>query len=69
MLKKMEGFYGRNRKNIFIGVMSIGLGVGVGVLTNKFIKNDKSISKLDFHNLYIDDIADEAVDVIENLTE
>lgn len=69
MLKEIREFYGRNEKVILVGVGSVVAGIGLGIIGNKFIKPKAPILELDFQDLDMGDIIDDAVDVVENLTE
>ena len=69
MLKEIRGFYGRNEKVILVGVGSVVAGIGLGVIGNKFIKPKAPILELDFQDLDMGDIIDDAVDVVEDLAE
>ena len=69
MLKEIRAFYGRNEKVILVGVGSVVAGIGLGVIGNKFIKPKASVLELDFQDLDMGDIIDDAVDVIEDSAE
>ena len=69
MLKEIREFYGRNEKVILVFTGSLVAGIGLGVIGNKFIKPKAPILELDFQDLDMGDIIDDAVDVVENLTE
>ena len=69
MLKEIRAFYGRNEKVILVGVGSVVAGIGLGVIGNKFIKPKAPVLELDFQDLDMGDIIDDAVDVIEDSAE